>query len=167
MKTLSIKQYKRFSIFIIVSGLGALWLTFWWYMINLNDNSIGGSGSFSSFKIFFYYIFNSVLLIFLGIILYARRFKLFSVLAVVLGISVTSSFFIFGHNNANTNILLDNLFVYTTYLGMTVGTIYGGVILVPMFIVSVYISFVRGIQHVRGKLDYNTSIQNTDIKIIS
>lgn len=154
MKIITIKKSNGFALFLLISGLGALWLTFWWYNATLGNNSVGGRGDFSSFSVLYYYIFNSVLLILLGAVLRLRNFKIYSVLAILLGISVTISLFIFGNGSAG---ILNNLFISTTYLGMLAGAMYGGTILVPMFLGGVYISAIRGIQHIRGKINYIVS----------
>ncbi len=136
------KRINRFATFLIIAGIGAMWLTYWW---NETDSNFG------SFPVLYYYIFNSALLFLLGVFLHLKEFKIYSVLAVVLGISVTSSLFIFTDNNFN------NLFFYTVFMGVTFGTVYGGIILVPMFLWGVYRSLFRGIKHLRGKAIYNPS----------
>lgn len=151
MQIITRKKSNSFALFLLISGLGALWLTFWWYSTTLGNNSIGGRSHFSSFPVLYYYVFNSALLILMGIVLRLRNFKIYSILAIILGISVSISLFIFGNGNVR---ITNNFFIYTTYLGMTAGTMYGGIILVPMFLSGVYISTIRGIQHIRGKINY-------------
>ncbi len=153
MKIITIKKSNGFALFLIIAGIGALWLTFWWYILMLGDNSVGG-GNFTSFSVLYYYIFNSLLLITSGIILRSKNFKIYAVFSIVLGISVTISLFIFGNGNTG---FLNNLFISTTYLGMVAGAMYGGTILVPIFLGGVYISTMRGIQHIRGKINYASS----------
>ena len=155
MKIITKKKINRFALFLVISGLGALWLTYWWFQMSLGDDFIGSRGEFGSFSVLFYYIFNSFLLFLLGIILYAKYFKIYSVLSVILGISVTTSLFIFESNT--TDFLLSNLFGHTIYFGILAGIVFGGPLLIPMFLFGVYISAVRGIQHIRGKLNYSVS----------
>jgi len=159
MKIITKKKIDGFALFLIIAGIGTLWLTFWWYKATLGDNSIGGRGVFVSLSVLYYYIFNSVLLILLGAMLRLRNFKIYSALAILLGISVTISLFIFGNGSAG---ILNNLFISTTYLGMIAGAMYGGTILVPMFLGGVYISAIRGIQHIRGKINYVVSDITTE-----
>src|SRR4051812_16137007 len=33
MKIMEKEQYRRLAIFFMISGVGALWLTFWWYKL--------------------------------------------------------------------------------------------------------------------------------------
>lgn len=162
MKIVTKKKTVGFAMFLLISGLGSLWLTFWWYNATLGNNSVGGHGEFSSFSVLYYYIFNSVMLILSGAILILgtvrpKYCKFHSVLAIILGISVTVSLFIFGDRSSG---ILSNLFISTTYLGMVAGAMYGGTILVPMFLSSVYIGAIRGVNHVRGNLNYSISEAN-------
>lgn len=159
MKIMTEKNTRKFAWFLIISGFGAAWLTFWWgtaILLSSNPSSISTTkNDFSSWNVLYYYSFNSALLIFSGLILYARRFKIFSILAILLGVSVTTSLFIF--EKMDGSFLLNNLFIQTVYLGMLLGIIYGGTILVPMFLMSVYLGLYRGIQYFRGKVVYSNS----------
>ncbi len=142
------KKIMRFARFLMIAGIGALWLTYWWY------EAQGSEHNFGYFPVLYYYIFNSVMLFLLGIFLYLKEFKAYSYCSILLGISVTASLLIFGEGFENP---LENLFIYTTLYGIVFGFMYGGIILVPMFLRGVYISFSRGLKHVRGKATYNLS----------
>jgi hypothetical protein len=50
-----------------------------------------------------------------------------------------------------------SLFLETVFQGMFSGAVFGGIILVPMFLAGVYIGAISGIQYFRGGLDYATS----------
>lgn len=141
MKIITKRAAEWFGLFVLLSGIGAGWLTYSWYEL---------SGGFenplvNSYELC-YYAFNSALLTILGILLLAKRYKLFSFFAIVLGISVSASLFVGG-------IVIHSLFLSTTFLGMSAVAV-GGPALVPMFHVAVYVSLFRGIQHVRGKIGY-------------
>jgi hypothetical protein len=138
MKIITKKESSRFASFLLIAGIGALLLTVAWTV----DNDV-----VSSLPVLFYYIFNSLLLILLGITLRAERFKIYSTLAILLGISVTASLFIPMDGEGS-------LFLETVFRGMFLGAVFGGIILVPMFLAGVYISAVRGIQYFGGGLDY-------------
>lgn len=139
------KRINRFAIFLMISGVGGMWLTYWWEKVGSSQTS------FNSFPVLYYFIFNSSLLFLSGFLLLTKQFKIYSLLAVILGISVTSSLFVFG----DTSNVFNNLFFSTTALGMTFGAIYGGIVLVPMFLWGVYRGAFRGFKHLRGRAIYN------------
>ncbi len=154
MKIITQKRAESFAKFLVAAGIGASWLTFWWYKMTLGDDSVGSGGAFSNASILFYYILNSILLILSGVLLHTKRYKAHSIVAILLGISVTVSLFIFADGIQG---IMGNLFVSTTYMGMMAGIIYGGIILVPMFHAGVYVAAFRGFRHVRGALNYGLS----------
>ncbi len=156
METIKKKEMMRWAIFLIISGLGALWLTFWW---NKSMNGDGGGFGFpDSIRgvdiTTGYYIFNSILLTLLGIVLILKKFKTYSILSIILGFSVTISLFAFDVS-VNFNPIR-NLFFLTVIEGMLMGFAVGGTILVPMFLIGVYKSLTRGIGYFRGKINYDT-----------
>jgi|GEM_PF-5559361 hypothetical protein len=153
------KKYANgLGVFFIASGVGALWLTFMWYRMNMEGQS---PSDFISFPVLFYYIFNSLLLLFVGISFRAKRFKQYAVLAVLLAISVTASLFVPGHNQY---VLGDtNLFIFTVYTGVLFGASVGGFILVPMFLASVYIGAVYGVMYIIGKFNYIGDINPIEV----
>ncbi len=146
MKIIYTKHINKFAIFLIISGFGALWLSFMWHKL-VFGSSMGGGGKFAQLEVFYYYLANSILLILSGFILRTKIFKLYSIIGILLGLSVIASLLIFQDGI--------NLFFYTVLLGMTMGTMYGGIILVPMFLISVWINLFRGFKHVFGKLAYS------------
>jgi hypothetical protein len=164
MKIITEKKRKRFALFLLISGIGALWLTFWWYW-NRSYNGMGAGrvGFIESFSVYsrmvptlLYYLFNSVLLIVASCSFLFKRFKSYSILAVLLGVSVTGSLFVFQDLREITfsNLFIDNLFINTVFDGMVFGMEYGGTILVPMFLYSVYKGAFRGIGYLRGRVSY-------------
>lgn len=156
MKTITKKKINGFALFLLISGIGASWLTFVWSGLGVGGDP---AARFTSLYILYYYIFNSVLLVLSGIALYSKRFKIHSILAILLGISVTVSLLIFDDGNIS---IYDNLFIFTTVTGMFSGMEFGGIILVPMFLWSVYVGAIRGIQHIKGKLNYSISENITE-----
>lgn len=147
MNTITRKKSKNKALFLIIAGLGALWLTFWWTKMSLDNNSHANIILYSA-----YYGFNSIVLILIGGLLYLKNFKTYSVFALLLGISVTASLFIFDQNVDPQ--ILGNLFLSTIFQGMLHGMMFGGTLLVPMFLYAVYSSFLQGIQSMRGKINY-------------
>lgn len=152
MKIITKKKVDGFALFFVISGIGASWLTFVW-----SGFGVGGdpAARFTSLSVLYYYIFNSALLILSGVALYSKRFKIYSILAILLGVSVTISLIIFEDGNIS---IYDNLFIFTAVSGMFPGIMFGGIILVPMFLASVYASTILGVQHIRGKLNYSYSV---------
>jgi len=146
MKIITKKQINFFRWFLLISGLGAVWLTFMWYQMTFGSDGMGG-GNFSTMTVFYYYLFNSFILIISALVFSFRFFKAYAVFAIILAISVTGSLFVFENGQ--------NLFFVTTMLGMTMGAAFGGPILVPMFLGSVYIGVFRSIKHIFGKLEYS------------
>jgi hypothetical protein len=69
MKIINTKRITPFAIFLTLSGLGALWLTYWWMRTTASENPLDGLDVY----ILRYYIFNSILLVFLGGILQAKK----------------------------------------------------------------------------------------------
>ena len=156
METIKKKEMVRWAIFLIISGIGALWLTFWWNKaMNGDGGGFGSPDSIIGIGITTgYYIFNSILLTLLGIMLIIKKFKTYSILSIILGFSVTASLFVINISNGFNP--LANLFFLTIIEGMYFGFIYGGFILVPMFLIGVYKSLIRGIRYFRGKINYDT-----------
>lgn len=161
MKIITKKQSKNLALFLIVSGLGALWLTYWWYKATLGDSGTYGVSQFSSVYVFYYYLANSLILLLSGSFLYAKRFKIFSILSVMLGLMVTASLFVFSDSSviASNQPIFKNLFAYTVFLGTFVAVSYGGVILVPMFLYSVYKSFIFGTMFFNKRLTFDLEPQ--------
>lgn len=157
MKIIAKKQFKDLAVFVMVSGLGALWLTYWWYKATLGDSGTYGTSQFSSVSVFYYYLANSLLLISVGLFLYIKKFKIFSILSLILGLMVTASLFIFSDFSviANNQPIFKNLFAYTVFLGTFVAVSYGGVLLVPMFLYGVYKSFIFGTMFLSKKLSFD------------
>mgnify|MGYP001566681499 FL=1 len=152
MKIITKKKIDGFAFFLLISGIGASWLTFSWSGLGVGGDP---AARFTSLSVLYYYIFNSALLILSGVMLYFKRFKIYSILAILLGISVTISLLIFDDGNIS---IYDNLFIFTTFVGMfPIVWWTGGIILVPMFLWGVYASAIRGIQHSRGRLNYSLS----------
>lgn len=149
MKIINIKKSKKFAIFLIISGVGALWLTYWWFVSSKELNSF-----LSSKSIVLYFIFNSTLLLLLGILLLKKQFKIYSILAILLGVSVTISLLIFDTTEGFK--LFNNLFFVTTFCGIVFGLMFGGIILVPVFLYGVYRSAISGLKYFRGDLVYQT-----------
>lgn len=169
MKIIAKKQFKDLGVFMIVSGLGALWLTYWWYQAALGGSGTYGTSQFSSISVFYYYLANSLVLLLSGLFLYAKRFKIFSILSLILGLMVTASLFVFSDFSiiANNQPIFKNLFAYTVFLGTFVAVSYGGVLVVPMFLYSVYKSFVFGTMFLNKRLSFNldTSYQEEENNI--
>ncbi len=170
MKIIVKKRFKDLALFIMVSGFGALWLTYWWYKATLGDSVTYGTSQFSSVYVFYYYIANSLALILVGLFLYIKRFKIFSILSLILGLMVTASLFVFSDFSviANNQPIFKNLFAYTVFLGTFVAVSYGGVLLVPMFLYGVYKSFIFGTMFLNKRLsfDLETSYQEEDNNIL-
>lgn len=166
MKIIVKKRFQDLALFIMVSGLGALWLTYWWYKATLGDSGTYGTSQFSSAYVFYYYLANSLVLILVGLFLYAKRFKVFSILSLILGLMVTASLFVFSDFSviANNQPIFKNLFAYTVFLGTFVAVSYGGVLLVPMFLYGVYKSFIFGTMFLNKRLsfDFETSYQEEE-----
>lgn len=152
MIQISTTRFRSFIKFLIIAGVGALWLSFWWYRVNFGSTPFDIGSNFSSFSILYYYLCNSLLLLFSAIALSKKRFLLHSLLAIVLGLSVLASMFIF--DSGSTQFLLNNLFLYTTYSGVLMGVLYGGTILIPIFFLAVYKNFMYGAFYILGKLNY-------------
>ena len=157
LKIITNKQRKSFSLFLFISGIGSGWLTYWWYKVAYSITSGWGHADFyyifnlmtvSPNTVLYYYIFNSILLTIIGILLYKKYFKIYSFLSLILGISVIASFFVWTEKLP--------LFFYTVLMGMSFGGVFGGIILVPMFLRSVYKSFIDNIRVMTGKLTYET-----------
>lgn len=168
MKIIAKKQFKDLGVFMIVSGLGALWLTYWWYQAALGGSGTYGTSQFSSMSVFYYYLANSLVLLLSGLFLYAKRFKIFSILSLILGLMVTASLFVFSDFSviANNQPIFKNLFAYTVFLGTFVAVSYGGVLVVPMFLYSVYKSFIFGTMFLNKRLDFsltNSSEEESNI----
>ncbi len=151
MKTINEKQLKQLSMFLIISGLGAVWLSFAWK--HLSSSAELGAVNFAGIHTFIYYVFNSVLLLTCGITLQLKQFKLFSYLSLCLCVAVSVSFFIFQKDS--------NLFIYTTIVGMSMGLIEGGTILVPMFLISIYKSAYLGFLYFKKKLVFEGGDKRT------
>ena len=142
---------ENFPLFLIISGVGALWLTFWFYLISKHGVYIDSNGVdiFNGFPVLYYYIFNSVILVLSGIFLKYKFYKTYFVLSFILGISVMYSFFIVSiETPANKSL---PLFFTTSLLGMVFGAGFGGPILVPMFLYSTYKSFINTIKYIFGE----------------
>ena len=168
MNIITRKKSKKTALFLIIAGLGALWLTFWWTKMSLDNNSLVDIILYSA-----YYIFNSIVLILAGVLLYLKNFKTYSFFSLLLGISVTASLFIFDQNVDPQ--ILGNLFLSTILQGMGFGMMLGGTLLVPMFLYAVYSSFLQGIQSMRGKINYmdsdivpqDSAVQETNNSLIN
>ncbi len=158
MKIINKKSSRTFAIFLVIAGIGALWLTFWWYKATHGSNDTFGDPNSLANNIYllYYYLFNSLLLILSGILLSLNKFKLYSILSIILGTSVTLSLFVFNTSTNNFNPLA-NLFILTVFEGIFFGFIYGGAILVPLFLFTVYKSFIQGIKYFRKKINYSIS----------
>lgn len=160
MKTITKKEIIYWAIFLILAGIGALWLTFWWNKI-MNSGDVSGFGKpesmFDVSLTTIYYTFNSILLILSGIILSLKKFKIYSILVIILGISVTISLFAFDLSTGFNPI--KNLFLLTIVEGMYGGFAVGGFVLVPIFLFSVYRSTSHGIKYLRKKLNYEIEIK--------
>lgn len=159
MNIISKKRTKDFSIFLILSGLLFGVLVFLWY---LEFYSKGGGGIlFSSLPVLLYYIFLAILLPINGILLFKKKYKLFSVFSLLLFFVFLGSLFIkvgIGWH------ILRTLFFSTVYLGMSAGGLYGGSIIIPMFLISVFYSGFRAFMYFSGKISYENNHTLTDIK---
>lgn len=156
MKIITKKQIVFTVVFLIIAGLGALWLTFCWNKIMNSGDTSGFGKTGSMFDIGLttaYYTFNSILLILLGIVLSLKKFKVYSILAIILGFSVTISLFAFDLSGNSFNPI-NNLFFLTVIEGMYAGFSLGGIVLVPLFLFSVYKSTFQSIKYFRKKLTY-------------
>lgn len=167
MKIITKRNTEKFAQLSLVAGFGALWLTVIWYFMSFKgDNSGWGDNSgFSTLTVLIYYTYNSILLISLGFILRAKSFKLHSFLSLILAISVAASIFIFSAEHPIS--IISNLFFYTVANGMLMGLMFGGIILVPLFLFIVYTSTIRSIGYFRGKLEYAISEENIENKTSS
>lgn len=155
MKILYKKQINFFRWVLLISGLGAIWLSFMWLRMTFGGDSMTQGGAFSTMRVFAYYLFNSFLLLISSLFFSYKYFKTYSVLAIILAISVTVSLFIFQESN--------NLFFSTVLLGTTMGAMFGGTLLVPMFLGSVYVGVFRAIKHISGKLVYSYENPVSDV----
>jgi uncharacterized membrane protein len=170
IKIIEKKEFKKFSIFLLISGLGALWLTFWWtIMIHNHWYNWGNGVDGIDYLLSFYHFCNSLLLILIAFSIRFKKFVLFSCFSVLLGFSVFASFFWGYDPNLFSFSILANLFsshdifydllnivfFRTIFLGISFGGLFGGFILVPMFLISVYKSFIYAIKYSRGKLEFN------------
>jgi hypothetical protein len=131
------KSSKFLNIFFIISGLGALWLSvMYWVMMDF---------PISQEPQVYYYLFNSLLLITIAITFVKKNRKYFSLVSMLLFISVVISIFIPGPNGVS-------LFMHTLGVGMI--PMFGGPVLVPAFLISVIISFKLALPfYSRGKND--------------
>lgn len=154
---MSEKQVNRLSTLFLVSGLGALWLTLCFYYVVGKD----GGDVFSSPEttgMFVYYLFNSIALSYSAFEL--KKFKLnsFVFLSMVLFISVTVSLLIpLGESN---------LFFVTAYTGAVAGFMFGGTILVPFFLISIYLSAYKALLILTKKISLQKS-NHQDENIVS
>jgi len=158
MNIISRKKNRYLSIFLVISGIGSLWLTYWWYilaMVNPSGPQVGSMFTIENYFILGYFILNSTLLLLLGVMFLDRKFKIGSILSIVLGILVTASLFIFPYGEGFD--FFDNLFFNIIISGMVLGFPYGGTILVPMFLFGTYKGLVRGINYFRGKIDFSNT----------
>jgi len=145
----SLFKSKIFPWFLILSGVGALWLTVWFFIMSASV----ADGEYSrNIILTIYYAVNSLLLLMSGISLRLKYFREYSLLSILLGISVTVSLFIFTSPEDGINFF-STWFVATVMLGVLMGFQVGGIVLVPMFLISVYTSLFLGIQYFRGKID--------------
>ncbi|MFA7285523.1 MAG: hypothetical protein WC011_01590 [Candidatus Paceibacterota bacterium] len=141
--------------FLILSGIGAFWLTACYFFMSAwvdGSREYGSNNSSMSPFLAIYYGFNSLLLLMSGMSLRVKYFREYSILSILLAISVTSSFFILVQPDQGIDFF-NTLFGDTVYLGMFIGMLLGGIVLVPMFLISVYLSLFLGIQYFRGKID--------------
>ena len=143
MKTIRERNILRFSFLLILSGLGAIWLSIVWRHMIFKDGLGLSNGVALDNVLFLYYIFNSSLLIILGILIRIKQFRIFSFLSILLCISVSLSLVI-----SRGNV---NLFIYTLFNGITF-YFAGGPILIPMFLISVYKSVFLAFLFTRNKL---------------
>lgn len=157
MKIIPQNKYKRYGNFLMWSGFGALWLTFNYIKMECtgffeNHRTCSYDTLIESMNYVSYYlIFNSLMLICLALLLKSRAFKSYSILAIILCVSVTMSLVIFPLGSSYP------LFVNITISGL-LGLVVGGPIFVLMFLFSVYMSARRGIQYLADAIDYENPL---------
>ena len=156
MKIISLTKQTSVAFFSIISGIGAICLSSFFILLNLNGSDELNLGNLMFFA-FLYYPFNSFILFMLGFLLLMKYFKAYAITSILLGVSVTISLFIPQSSELSLS-LSNNFFVFTTNLGMTGGGIFGGFILVPMFLIGVYVNLYHSIGYMLGKIDYANNI---------
>ena len=133
MNIFHLNTNNKFALFLFISGMGALWLSFIW-LNSISDNLMSNYDK----NVFVYYIFNSILLILISGSYYKNKNKVFSVFSILLLTSVLSSLFIVEDGFS--------LFFETIDEGIVFGFLYGGIILVPMFLISVIAAAIKAFQ---------------------
>lgn len=146
VKQLSKKHTRRYTYFMILSGFGALWLTLAWKKSVIDGYPALNHGLFDTLNVYYYYLFNSLTLICIGMMLKFKKLIFSSILSFILFSSVFISLFII--QNGNT------LFSSTVNDGMFWGFIEGGIILVPAFIGAVVIGLCYAALFLSKKINY-------------
>lgn len=152
MQIISKSKSFNFSLFIFVSAIASLYLTFLWQKAISDETFI-----FPNKITFLYYLFNTCLLFISAYFLTNKKFKIYSIVSFVLGLSVTSSLFI---TTSGLGFDIRNLFFSTVFFGMTGGALHGATLFIPLFLSSVYISFFRSILFFLKKLKYSSGSED-------
>lgn len=149
-----ILKENMFLVTTFIAGIGSLALTVLWYFSCYvegsscfkNDHWNGTlikSPQFELNFILIYYFFNSIVLVSLPFFLMFKKYKVHAFLSIILLISVIFSLFVrFGSTTV--------LFIDTIRHGIF-AFLFGGLILVPMFLHHVYFNFKRGIKYLKNK----------------
>ena len=130
------KTNNRLANFFIISGIGAFYLSIT-YALLMSKISHADS---------IYYLFNSTILIASGFFYKEKNKKIFAILSCLLFVSVIGSLFI----NMNPGGHFESFFFFTVISGMSM-FVTGGIILVPMFLISVFLSFKKAVKIIRDK----------------
>lgn len=149
LKIISTNKRKKFSLLLLIAGICGLLLTYGFTILSYhNTYTVGFSEKdvFNGFPVVYYYVFNSSLLILLSVFLYKKLFKIYSVFSFILTISVLFSLFVIG--------VKSNLFIFTIIYGITMGYSFGGPLLVPLFLYTVFKSFFDNMKVYMNKLAY-------------
>lgn len=155
MKTISANKLSVLGWFTFFAGLGALWLTFAYYVSFIRIEPSSPETAANILPQTLYYLFNSIFLLINGSILVLGREKMmrwFSFISILLALSVTASFFVaLGSEQWG---IMANYFVITVFLGIINGIAMGGPILVPFFLIMIYLGAIKGVRYLSGSVIY-------------
>lgn len=149
MKIIPQNKVKDFSLILLFSSVGSLWLTFWWYKTVAIDYI---AGFYDSFYLY-YYLINSIILFSIWFFFYLKKYKIYAYLSFVLGLSVFASLFIF--ESMPDALFAGNLFLNTVFLGMFFNLFIGGILIVPLLFFVVFKNLIWSVEYLRGDIDFS------------
>lgn len=155
MEIINTRKRKKIATWSLIGGIGALLLSFaWLHFVNSDDLSgpVWTDSIFIGYTLW-YYLINSALLISVSVLMKKGFYRIHAYLSILLAFSVFSSLLIVDGSS--------NLFAYTTLFGL-LAFIYGGTIIVPLFLWSVIRNFVIGIKYFVKKVEYRDEIKSTN-----